>query len=547
MNQHPTPIRITDGEWQFVNGDWHDFEDAALGVEPDDVRRDGTSIQGHHYAFAKHLSFRDVQVTFDFRVGDHTDAGIVLHATDESSFYLLHFPGCAQSSRGQHFFAALSRMDHDGYLRCIKLELVRRVPSHPIDWKTARLELEGNRISVQIGDHGLFEVSDPGLGGVGCVGLHFSSLNPENNAVLRNVVVEGEPIAGGWDDRVRQPTNWFKPVPRDDQVWQMPWDLIELHDGRLLLTYIVQDTPDTSGEAPRAQFLARSSDRGRSWSDPVRLRLVDEDEAWLPPRLHLTPAGRLIALAKQGDRFLVAESIDGAENWTTPSPVNLPVTAKGGNVNFNIGPQGFLNLADGSMLVFGYGRVNMDNTDSIHTWGGWHCQAFSCRSTDDGRTWSDPINVDNRGCERDGAPIDGNMDLTEVQAVQTGGGSIMALIRPVYSPWMWETWSRDGGVTWGPCMRGPFPGYATTNLLRTKAGALLIAHRQPCMTIHCSRDDGHTWDEGTLTDSGLWCMGIMREVEPDLVLHVYWDSFQSHMRAQFLRVTPTGLVPGGAS
>ena len=186
----------------------------------------------------------------------------------------------------------------------------------------------------------------------------------------------------------------------------------------------------------------------------------------------------------------------------------------------------------------------MKNPDyTIFTWGAVHCQAFSCRSTDDGRTWSAPVNVDNPGSDDKGKIYDGNLDLTEVCGTQTGNGQIMALIRPIYSPWMWETWSADGGKTWGPCVRGPFPGYATPNMLRTASGKILVAHRLPGLTVHCSPDDGRTWDQGTTIDGALWAMGTMLEVEPDVVLYVYYDSFESLMRAQLLRVKPTGLEP----
>ena len=126
--------------------------------------------------------------------------------------------------------------------------------------------------------------------------------------------------------------------------------------------------------------------------------------------------------------------------------------------------------------------------------------------------------------------------------MQLSDGRIMVLIRPIYSPWMWETWSHDGGRTWGPCVRGPFPGYATPNVVRTACGALLIAHRLPWLTVHCSLDEGRTW-QGTIIDSGTWAMGAMREVEPNVVFYVYWDSFELSMRAQYLRVTPSGLEP----
>ena len=63
------------------------------------------------------------------------------------------------------------------------------------------------------------------------------------------------------------------------------------------------------------------------------------------------------------------------------------------------------------------------------------------------------------------------------------------------------------------------------------------------MTIHCDHDEGLTWDQGTTIDSGGWCMGSMCEVEPDVVLYCYWDTYSKLMRAQRLQVTPSGLEP----
>ena len=80
-------------------------------------------------------------------------------------------------------------------------------------------------------------------------------------------------------------------------------------------------------------------------------------------------------------------------------------------------------------------------------------------------------------------------------------------------------------------------------MARTASGALLLAHRLPWLTVHCSLDDGQTWDHGTTIDSGTWAMGTMCQIEPDLVLSLYWDSFESLMRAQYLRVTAAGLEP----
>jgi hypothetical protein len=80
-------------------------------------------------------------------------------------------------------------------------------------------------------------------------------------------------------------------------------------------------------------------------------------------------------------------------------------------------------------------------------------------------------------------------------------------------------------------------------MLRTEAAAVLLAHRMPQLTVHTSLDDSRTFDQGTMIDSGLWAMGSMLEIEPNRVLYIYWDSFQSLMRGQFIRITAEGIEP----
>jgi hypothetical protein len=69
--------------------------------------------------------------------------------------------------------------------------------------------------------------------------------------------------------------------------------------------------------------------------------------------------------------------------------------------------------------------------------------------------------------------------------------------------------------------------------------------RFPGLTIHTTTDDGMTWDNGgggTYVDTSIWAMGSMVEVEPDLVLLLYMDSFGGKTRAQFIRVLPDGTL-----
>ena len=531
-------LQIGDGGgWQFVNGAWVDGDDRSL-VVPEPLRRsDGPSLQGHHYAFHTRRAYRDVRARFEFRLTGHSDAGVILRASDESHFYLLHFPNCGQASRAQHFWTAFSKMDETGYLKCIKMELVLRVPSNKGMWLTAGVSLVGGKLTARIGENGVFEAEDNSYTEAGAVGAFTVG-----GADIRRVVVEGAPVVSvAWNERIRQPANWFHPCPKTPVIWQKPSDLVRLPDGELLLCYSERDPP-YSGTS--THWMTRSRDGGRTWSAPVPPSLGQGSDKWLPTRLHVTPRGRLIALLCLDDGFAVAESKDAARTWSAPQRIDIGPKPKHLK-KLHIGPQAFVNCRDGSMVMFLYGGCDLEAEDlNIYTWGSLHCQAFACRSADDARTWSTPANVDCADFGDGHGPYEGNMDLTEVCGAETGqDGRIMALVRPVYSPWMWETWSTDGGATWGPCVRGPFPGYATPNLLRTSGGALLVAHRLPSMTVHCSWDDGRTWDEGTMIDGAIWVMGGMVEIEPDVVLYIYWDSHESLVRGQFIRVTRKGLAP----
>ncbi len=139
----------------------------------------------------------------------------------------------------------------------------------------------------------------------------------------------------------------------------------------------------------------------------------------------------------------------------------------------------------------------------------------------------------------------GNLDLTEPVGFETTDGRIMCLIRPIYSPWMWETWSHDGGKTWGPCVRGPFAGWAPSAPVRVQSGAVLFPTRFPGLTLHTTRDEGRTWDH-TYIDTSIWAMGALCEVEPNKILFAYEDSWRDKLRLQFAQVTPAGLTPARA-
>jgi hypothetical protein len=218
-------------------------------------------------------------------------------------------------------------------------------------------------------------------------------------------------------------------------------------------------------------------------------------------------------------------------------------------------PTCLLELKDSTLLMFGYARMSAEH----HIIRGRNyylpksAQPFlnrvslsgmnlCLRSTDGGTTWTGPIDID-------GPPYDNRFwqiprGPNEVSATQTQEGKIITLVRAYEPPSMWETWSEDGGQSWTPLMRGPFPMWACgSSMITTESGTLLIGGRFPGLAVQVSRDSGMTWNFYVI-DNAIWANGAMFEVEPDLVLFLYGGlNSPQQLRGQFLRVTSTGLEP----
>ena len=528
---------LTDaGTWSFAGGEWQAGADG--GMAPVDAFNANTEcgMQACRFAIATDTSYRDFRATFHLRHDTaHSDVGLIFRARNRCDFTVLHFPCCGQGYRAQHFWTALSRMDASGYLRIDQLAMVNRVASSAGIWHDVEVKVHEGELRALIDGRGVFE--HRGLPDqAGCIGLFIFG-----RASVRAIRIDGERAAAArWDGAVEQPTNWFYPVDHDTHgVWQKPHTLLRAGSGELVLTYNAS-RPGPAGTT--SHLMTRSADDGRTWSEPEVTGTVDGDPWTVRGTLHRFPDGQMRRLSMDQDGTFALADVSGDIHTIGP-PRSLDLgPMPDGMTGLHMGPQVFANLDDGSVVMFLYGgHASGPGHELIHTWGAVHCRAFTCRSTDNGVTWSPLVNIDHAVNGR-GEPVEGSLDLTEVCGAEASAGTMVALIRPIYSPWMWEVWSRDGGLTWSPCMRGPFPGYATPNMLKTRSGALLVAHRLPMMTVHASFDAGMSW-QGSIIDSSIWVMGSMLEVRPDLVLYVYYDSFESRMRAQYLSVAGGTLTP----
>ena len=520
------PLKLGDGQaWHFLGGPW--TEDSEGIIRPPDRRN------LHSRAFNTAQGFKDLTAEFEFnanyRETGSGSAGLILRARDANHFYLVYFPWGGQQLRAMHFWVIVAKADGDGYLRNLAAAWVPGVPSETDRWYRVRVEAQGPQIGVWVDDRRALQVRDDTYKS-GCVGLAGYGWYFFRNVRLTGVRVK--PPA--WSGEAQIPTHAFT-VGFDSE--HMPTGCVAPNGDVLLAA---------------GNRLARSHDRGHTWSQPVALPEKLGPLTDYGSTLFRTAKGRLLVMVYRTQEqvkrpvpeILLAESTDNGHSWSDPVPAQVATNWPAEPASLvPYGP--LVEAGDGSLNRFLLGGVEKEGRryTNVRTWGATHCKAFALRSTDGGRSWSAPIELDRTkwaGTERGDIP--GSLDFTEPTGVALGN-SLTVLIRPIYSPTMWQCWSRDGGASYDAAARATFPGYAQS-MIRTRSGAIVCAHRYPHYSVNVSRDDGLNWDEGTVIDYAFWGMGCLVEVEPDVVLCTYmnWERKQP-LLAQLIRVTREGLEP----
>ena len=516
--------------WSFMGRPWRDGDDGLIHPTPTWITGanayDGQTGKNDDTlkAFHKGRAFGDIELECRFQWnGGHCGAGIIFGAQDARNYYMLHFPNIGQCSRAEHFWALISKVEDGEWVKVLKMQMLHGVATERHIWHDARLTVTGNQVRAWVDGRPMDTVTIDGLGEPGFIGLEAWAFGGDGAAsTFQHMRVRAEPVEKTWDDAVKPAKNWFLPHPvREAQ--QSCQGITRAPNGELLM-------------ALSPGGLVRSTDNARSWSPA-------EPENFPGGWIHTTHDGRLICLLSRDQDTFMAESADNGKSWTEAAKVERAAFTPPDNLqDMKLGsPQGFMELADGTLLAFQVGTIpgrghGHEGGFNIWEWGMWANCAYSIRSTDGGKTWSAPVPLN-------GPPAIGQKyDLCEVTSnVQTKEGQVLSLVRPIYSPWMWEIWSDNNGASWGPATSGPFPCYAAT-ALATADGTLLVSGRMPGLGLYVSHDSGMTWQPYRVDTGGLWGMGTMYEVEPGLVFYIYMDHYASDMRAQFIRITEDGAV-----
>ncbi|MCP4640899.1 MAG: DUF1080 domain-containing protein [bacterium] len=519
-------LRIGDGAaWGFPRGDWTQSDDGV--IRPPDERN------LHSRAFHLDRCYGDFEAEFEFNAnyrecGTGT-AGFVLRAQNANHFYLVHFPWGGQQLRAKHFWAAIAKVDGDGYVRNIAAEWVPGVPSEVNRWYGVRVVADGPEIQVWVDGHEALRVRDTAYqnGRVGLAGYGWY--------YFRNVRVHGQASEPApWDDAAQVPSHAFT---------------VGLSSAEMPSACIA---PNGDVLVAAGNQLVRSKDKGRTWEAPETLPEALGVVTDYGSSMYCASQDRVSVMLHTPRRenegpkseIAIADSLDNGMTWS--DPVQADVADGWPEVPASLTPYGPVTAGkDGTLMRFmlGGASTGSEHFTNVITWSATHCKAYVLRSTDAGKSWSAPIELDRPSwANAERGTIPGSLDFTEPTGVVIGD-TVTALIRPIYSPYMWQCWSHDGGATWDAASRATFPGYAQS-MARTTSGAILCAHRYPLYSVNVSRDDGLHWDAGTVIDYPAWAMGTMLEVEPDVLLLTYMNAERDQpLLAQLVRVTPTRVEP----
>ncbi len=284
-------------------------------------------------------------------------------------------------------------------------------------------------------------------------------------------------------------------------------DLCRLPGGELLCVFYSGyghvSKPDAAWPKGGRIMAARSSDDGRTWSKPEVA--VDTDRDDRDPSIACLQDGTLLLNwftppvdPASGQRLAVrlARSTDQGKTWSDPIELELH------------SPDTFAcsspvrQLADNSLIL---GLYREDRQ---------HGAAYGAtiKSYDGGKTWKDLALID----EKSGVYLDAETDVVELK-----DHKLLAALRSSKTD-MHFALSDDGGKSWGHVQSFGFRGHSPY-FLRHSSGTILLAHRLPGTSLHWSADEGKTWQGPLQIDSVVGAYPSMVELADGSVYCVYYE------------------------
>lgn len=299
-------------------------------------------------------------------------------------------------------------------------------------------------------------------------------------------------------------------------------DICRLPNGDLLCVFYAGygHVSLPTSERPKGGCICQvqSSDEGRTWSTPRVLFDGPQDDR--DPHIAALRDGRLLCgffqyrsiNGKTEVDVCLIESRDGGRTWPT-EPRRLAANHWATSAPVR-------ELPDGIQFL------------GVYTANDSTAYGTVLRSTDGGKTWSEPVAID----PHSGVRLDAEADL-----LRLNDGTILAALRGDGKVNLHFATSADEGLTWSNVRDSGFLGHCP-HFTRLSTGEILLGHRQPATTLHISRDDAKSWKGPIEFDAVSGAYPSTVELKDHSVLVVYYEEGPtSGVRAARFRVTAAGI------
>jgi hypothetical protein len=481
--------------WAFSGGQWKDASpNNATGSRPWLQAPSGAAADGKVAVFTQH-AFADCNVTLNFTLGSWpwTTAALVVGARNLSGgYFVVDVPTEGQQFRSENTFVTVSRVNSRGWREGLAfIGPVGGVSSLMNMLHSLRVEVSAGQVKLWIDRTPLGTVALPGLASPSHVGLAtYSMLGTGEGGQFDDVIVEGTPVAPQFDSGPKPEHNWIITNSSDGSLMGTDsiGNAIVLADGSILALNTA---------------LYRSVDKGKSWAvlslsatnggsadvsvggaiSGGRLYLANDSSVsyiGLEPRPPDArgPANMVRMVSTDNGRSF--GTVETVGRVTIPSSLGAPSS------EFAVG--GFdtlvsLSSAPGTVVLCGStstksasvnvascpsdlsGKPPPEGCSTLYLGVSPSASKpvigmnFCMRSTDSGKSFAGPVDMDGyAGVVGKTTGIE-NKDVCEVAIAETAEGDLIGVIRPCYahSPTSWVTRSRDGGKSFTPLSRGFFP------------------------------------------------------------------------------------------
>jgi hypothetical protein len=299
-------------------------------------------------------------------------------------------------------------------------------------------------------------------------------------------------------------------------------DACRLSSGEIICVFYAgySHVSSTNAQWPRGGRICavRSRDEAKTWSMPEVLYDGPDDDR--DPHIAQMRDGTLICSffatvrtpgKKPEYEVSIVQSSDLGKTWEPKHRVLARQWACSAPVR---------EMPDGTRLLGAY------RTDGNTAYGG------VLRSTDSGKTWSEPIPIG----KGSGIRLDAETDFILLR-----DGTLYAALRGDRVNMHYAT-SPDLGLTWSPVKDIGFKAHCP-HFTRLSNGAIILSHRLPNTSIHISHDEAKSWQGPFQIDDKIGAYPSTVELKDGSILIVYYEEgANSGIRARKFKLTDSGIA-----